>query len=338
MKNEFTYDPEDLESLMMHKSFIELYPEERTFVLKHLSSPDEYESMRSTLFAILETKGDDEVLSSTEGTKANVMDAFRAENKKEKWFSLNGLFILLFPPNRSWIQKPAFQMAIFAAVIFGGFLIFNGSNSEPDNQLAELKPKTTTETKAPKADSAVIDNIEVEAEEITVEANETPAETIDKPAQTIETTPETIEISNLDANFDLRDETNEKTVKALKKESNRLADLQENREAAEEDTSLAMDAQDKDESKTTLTTGDLASPVLEQDTQTTLFFTEPNYNLTTPDIAINEISSSKTFKFTETDVAQTISTETISAEKRAVTEVSNADDLAKVFTLLEAAY
>ncbi len=185
MKNEFTYDPEDLESLMMHKSFIELYPEERTFVLKHMSSPDEYESMRSTLFAVLESKGNDEVLSTSDGAKANVMDAFRAENKKEKWFSLNGLFILLFPPNRSWIQKPAFQMALLAAVIFGGVFLFNESNSVSDNQLAELKPKITTETTAPKADPAVLDNIGVEAEEIALEANEIPAETSDNPAKTI---------------------------------------------------------------------------------------------------------------------------------------------------------
>ena len=52
MKEELKYDPEDIESLLKHKAFAELYPEEKSFVLKHISNEDEYENLRSTLLEI----------------------------------------------------------------------------------------------------------------------------------------------------------------------------------------------------------------------------------------------------------------------------------------------
>jgi hypothetical protein len=49
MNKDFKYDPEDIESLMMHKHFTELLPDEREFVLKHIDSESEYEHLRETL-------------------------------------------------------------------------------------------------------------------------------------------------------------------------------------------------------------------------------------------------------------------------------------------------
>jgi hypothetical protein len=37
MKDPLKYDPEDIESLLKHKTFSELYPEEREFILKHIA-------------------------------------------------------------------------------------------------------------------------------------------------------------------------------------------------------------------------------------------------------------------------------------------------------------
>ena len=56
------YDPEDIESLMMHKTFSDLYPEERAFVLKHLDSELEYESMRNTLISVQSRDKSDRIL------------------------------------------------------------------------------------------------------------------------------------------------------------------------------------------------------------------------------------------------------------------------------------
>ena len=36
MSDKQVYDPEDIESLLIHKEFEELYPAEKEFVLKHI--------------------------------------------------------------------------------------------------------------------------------------------------------------------------------------------------------------------------------------------------------------------------------------------------------------
>ena len=49
MGNRENYDPEDIEVLLQERTFDELLPEERAFVLRHLSGRTEYERMRALL-------------------------------------------------------------------------------------------------------------------------------------------------------------------------------------------------------------------------------------------------------------------------------------------------
>ena len=52
MNTNHKYDPEDIESLLMHKQYNELFDDEREFVLQHVKNEEEYNSLRSMLFTL----------------------------------------------------------------------------------------------------------------------------------------------------------------------------------------------------------------------------------------------------------------------------------------------
>lgn len=131
------YDPEDLESLMFHKSFMELLPEERDFVLRHVDSQEEYESMRHTLLLVSEKRTDDWITPRKE-TKKTLMEMYAEERRKGWLIWLNG--ILGF---REDSRVPAFALASIAIFLIVGYvLVLTPAADEP---LAELKPKEKKE-------------------------------------------------------------------------------------------------------------------------------------------------------------------------------------------------
>lgn len=75
------YEPEDLEDLLLRKSFVELYPEERDFVLRHLESEAEYESIRGTLRAILDEGGGHSHAEPRPEIRAKVLERFRGKRR-----------------------------------------------------------------------------------------------------------------------------------------------------------------------------------------------------------------------------------------------------------------
>jgi hypothetical protein len=136
MKPHVPYDPEDIESLMMHKSFDELYPEEREFVLRHVSGPDEYESMRKMWHELNQGASGEEWLEPDPAIRKNLMALFPSEKKGGFRVWLNTLFSSLNPPQITWYRRPAVQFAFGLAVIAVAIWI-----AVPDNQpeLAELR-------------------------------------------------------------------------------------------------------------------------------------------------------------------------------------------------------
>ncbi|WP_306643823.1 hypothetical protein [Sanyastnella coralliicola] len=140
MNDSYTYDPEDIESLMKHKSFSELYADERAFVLKHIDDEDEYESMRHLLLSMSNVSSDDG-LRSRPATKEAVMAAFREQRKRPAWYTLNGLMSLLVIPERKWFLQPGLQLAALVGVILSVAILL--PSSDESNLVAEAD---TTET------------------------------------------------------------------------------------------------------------------------------------------------------------------------------------------------
>lgn len=140
---DFKYDPEDLESLLLHKTFGELYPEEQRFVLQYIDSEEEYNSMRATLLTI-QSNDDSPKISARPETKEQLLDLFSKQNQTsgfKVW--LNSTFLPLFAPkNRSLV----ISFGVMAAVVFSVILL---REDESSARLAMLNDKETKDIAFP---------------------------------------------------------------------------------------------------------------------------------------------------------------------------------------------
>lgn len=141
---DFKYDPEDLESLLLHKRFHELYPEEKSFVLQYISSEEEYTSMRATLLKVQEVN-DDEYISARPESKELLMKLFE-EEKQTSGFKvwLNGNFLPLFANRQSAISL---SLAVLASVVFALIFLFQDPSSA---RMAMLNEDKTDRLEFPK--------------------------------------------------------------------------------------------------------------------------------------------------------------------------------------------
>lgn len=102
------YISEDFETLMIQKSFEELLPEEKTFVLQHVKDQAEYDQLRNLFFQVIELGQEDNDLAPDPKVKAHLDQLFDSESKKSVvpwyntplfWSSISGIaavFVLAF--------------------------------------------------------------------------------------------------------------------------------------------------------------------------------------------------------------------------------------------------
>lgn len=122
MNEEYTYQPEDIEELLLNKSFSDLLPEEKTFVLSHLESAEAYKQMRETLLAIKKTADQNDLITPETRVKDDLLLLLDKKRRRGAWFTLNGLWAFFFPENQEWFRKPAFQLASLALIVMIGFI------------------------------------------------------------------------------------------------------------------------------------------------------------------------------------------------------------------------
>ena len=150
MKQFSKYDPEDIESLLLHKQFNELYPEEKEFVLRHLEGIEEYESMRRMLLELKNSEGTDEWLTPDPSIKKALMAEFARERKGRFSIWLNSLFAM---PERPIYMQRGVQWSFGVALIAGAFFFFkpNGNqillaeNQKTENQVGNSTKIDTTQ-------------------------------------------------------------------------------------------------------------------------------------------------------------------------------------------------
>jgi len=146
MKTPTPYDPEDIESLMIHKSFDELYPEEREFVLRHVDNRTEYESMRLILTELLDPSREVEWLEPDPSIRANLLAQFAREEKGGFRIWLNTLFASLNTPSQVWYQRPAVRLSFAGiAILIAVVLVL----PKDETRFAELKKEVKGLTTAP---------------------------------------------------------------------------------------------------------------------------------------------------------------------------------------------
>jgi hypothetical protein len=142
MKQFDKYDPEDIESLLLNKQFAELYPEEKEFVLRHLSDEEQYNSMRKMLIEIREISQSDDLLTPDASIKKNLMAQFESERKGRFTIWLNSLFAA---PDVPWFRQSGVQMAFgIGVVLIGVWGIMQWNNSNTPAALAEVRKEENT--------------------------------------------------------------------------------------------------------------------------------------------------------------------------------------------------
>ena len=146
MKQFSKYDPEDIESLLLHKQFNELYPEEKEFVLRHLDGAEEYESMRRMLLELKNSEGTDEWLTPDPSIKKALMAEFARERKGRFSIWLNSLFAM---PERPIYMQRGVQWSFGVALIAGAFFFFKPNGNQillAENQKTENQDSTAAKS------------------------------------------------------------------------------------------------------------------------------------------------------------------------------------------------
>ena len=146
MTTKNTYNPEDIESLLMTKTYADLLPEEKEFVMQHIDSKDEYNLLRTTLLAIKKSSDNDELIEANPKTKEELLLLMESKNNRGVWFNLNGLWSFLFPADVFFVKKPGFQLASFGVLLLFGIYFGNQLLDFTPNNLAINKTKPKTES------------------------------------------------------------------------------------------------------------------------------------------------------------------------------------------------
>jgi cbb3-type cytochrome oxidase subunit 3 len=144
MKMNRSYDPEDIESLLRHKHFRDLYPEERSFVMLHLSGEEEYESMKKMLQQLITPHSDQEMEDPDPSIKNNVMAVIREAKKKRFTIWLNSLFVMA---ERPWYRQTGLQLAMAIFIVGFGVIAFWPSGKNNHQELAVLQSKPQMDNK-----------------------------------------------------------------------------------------------------------------------------------------------------------------------------------------------
>lgn len=123
MERHERYDPEDIEGLLLERGFDELLPDERAFVLRHISGREEYERMRALLRVVRHDERDRGGIRPDERVKPHVLAVFRAHRTPVWRIHLNTLYAWVVPRAASSVWRPALAFATLAVIIVAGFLV-----------------------------------------------------------------------------------------------------------------------------------------------------------------------------------------------------------------------
>lgn len=172
MSRKNQYDPEDLEKLLSTKSFSELLPEEKAFVLQYIDSDLEYDSLRET-FSVLGTLPDLEpAIVPKDETKAALMAAFEEEKDKAAVIvpmpegkEKKGFWAWFWNKEKSVFGRPALQLASLALVFTVGYF-FISQNTVSDMAEHTNEKIETQQTEASDRSDVRKKNLEVKTADV----------------------------------------------------------------------------------------------------------------------------------------------------------------------------
>jgi hypothetical protein len=315
MDNEFTYDPEDLERLLKEKSFSELLPEEKAFVLQFVENDMEYDSMRETLESLIAVPSMEEAISPKAATKEALMAAFSAktvENQKEEREEKTGFWAWLWNTNKTILYRPGFQLASLALVLVSVFYIATFSPIDRTAQVIkkEPSPKESTANESKKEERKItLESVtEEEEEEEEVKAIDVITEPItlvsekdiEESTLDLNEAPELDQLEGIlldDSKFEIED-------KKIEREADEIEQIEENNtkfnyQETESYTEIIITdviLENINADKTTLiydareTTGNMASTPLNKTEVSSTMFSKSRNSLAASDVSLSDIS------------------------------------------------
>ena len=150
----FTYQPEDLERLLRTKEFNGLLPEERAFVLQHVSNEKEFNELKMLLGNI--ESSDHEMQDPPAAVWKNLKKEFNQQKPSRFKVWLN----ILFPPLPKWsgFRTVSFSLVGMAAVV--GAVIWFVPKENNSNQLASVQNNSNNNTIPSTTNDTVSENSE----------------------------------------------------------------------------------------------------------------------------------------------------------------------------------
>jgi len=138
MENREQYDPDDLEHLMLERSFGELMEEERAFALRHVADAAEYGRMRALLQQVHAPDRDLGAQDAGPEVRERVLQAFRSRQRPEWRFSLNSFGAAFLPRRSSGMWKPALVLGALVLAVLTVVQVRRASEAAKPAQLAEV--------------------------------------------------------------------------------------------------------------------------------------------------------------------------------------------------------
>ncbi|MCB9225510.1 MAG: hypothetical protein R2780_01905 [Crocinitomicaceae bacterium] len=125
----------EAENIILNKEYFELSAEELATVSELVQNAEEFEEMKWFLASTQQALVSDKIEASPE-LKQRVMDHLN-KPKDERKFWLNSVTVFLFPEDKKFYQKPAFQMSLAAILIIGFLLVYDQPMDENNMALNE---------------------------------------------------------------------------------------------------------------------------------------------------------------------------------------------------------
>jgi len=176
------YDPEDLEQLMRERKFEQLLEEEKAYVLRHMSGPEEYEQVRRTLLAVAAHMDKDVEIEPDPDIKQALMSKFAnsatakatAENEEKGGFTywLNSVQVFLLPSDKAFYGRPAYQLAFATVLVLIGFFFMYDPIDKDDELALEHTEEAEVVEKETDKTLEIIDKEEAFAKNEVVEDSE----------------------------------------------------------------------------------------------------------------------------------------------------------------------
>lgn len=130
-----TYDPNDFESILLHKEYNELTAEEHAIVNEHADNEQEYHDLRITLTAIM-ASNDTNAIAPRQQTKSSLLEEFNKVHKATAGSTSNSSWF-------SW-SVPSFRYTLLGGITACVTLLFIYLNKEANDTIDETTVVSTT--------------------------------------------------------------------------------------------------------------------------------------------------------------------------------------------------